>query len=81
MSARREHMKQVVFLIKDSIHATLRQAAFDNHMTMQAILRAGLMMWFIAHGYNVPMSDMKLPLSPGSARRPRGRPSKLMEKS
>lgn len=57
----RKEMKQVVFLIKDSIHETLRQAAFDNRVTMQSILRSGLMMWFIAHGYKVPMEDMNLP--------------------
>jgi hypothetical protein len=57
----REQMHQIVFLLKKSIHEILRQAAFDNRMTMQSILRAGLMMWFIAHGYNVPSEDMKLP--------------------
>jgi len=57
----REQMQQIVFLLKKSIHEILRQAAFDNHTTMQSILRSGLMMWFIAHGYNVPTDDMKLP--------------------
>jgi hypothetical protein len=57
----REQMHQIVFLLKKSIHKILRQAAFDNHMTMQSILRAGLMMWFIAHGYNVPTDEMQLP--------------------
>lgn len=53
----RERMREVLFLIKDSVHATLRQAAFDRHMTMQAILRAGLAMWFISNGYPVDMDD------------------------
>ena len=55
----RENMKSIVFLIKDSVHATLRQAAFDNHVTMQAVLRAGLAMWLAAHGYPIP-SDTTL---------------------
>jgi hypothetical protein len=53
----REDMKQVVFLIKKSIHETLRQAAFDQRTTMQAILRSGLAMWFYAHGYVSDMGD------------------------
>jgi hypothetical protein len=57
----RERMHQIVFLLKKSIHKILRQAAFDNRMTMQAILRSGLMMWLVAHGYTVPADDMKLP--------------------
>ena len=57
----RKDMKQVVFLIKDSIYETLRQAAFDNRITMQSILRSGLIMWFIAHGYKIgPIEDMHL---------------------
>jgi len=50
----REQMKEIVFLIKSTTHETLRIAAFDHRMTMQAILRAGLAMWFIANGYPVP---------------------------
>jgi hypothetical protein len=50
----RERMREVVFLIKEPIHEALRQAAFDKRMTMQAILRSGLAMWFAAHGYDVP---------------------------
>jgi len=57
----REQMHATVFLLKKSIHEILRQAAFDNRMTMQAILRAGLMMWFIAHGYSISADDMNLP--------------------
>ena len=57
----REKMMQVVFLLKRSIHDILRQAAFDNRMTMQSVLRAGLMMWFIAHGYAIPANDLPLP--------------------
>jgi hypothetical protein len=57
----REQMHQIVFLLKKSIHEILRQAAFDNRTTMQSILRSGLMMWFVAHGYTVPTAGMKLP--------------------
>lgn len=60
----RENMRTVVFLIKKQIHEVLRQAAFDQRMTMQAILRSGLAMWFVAHGYNVSIDEMDL--------RPRG---------
>jgi hypothetical protein len=56
----RERMREIVFLIKDQIHEALRQAAFDQRMTMQAVLRSGLAMWFIAHGYDVPLSEMDL---------------------
>lgn len=48
----RETIKEIVLLLKEPVHARLRQAAFDQHMTMQAILRAGLAMWFFAHGYD-----------------------------
>jgi hypothetical protein len=58
----REQMHQIVFLLKKSIYETLRQAAFDNRATMQSILRSGLMMWFIAHGYSIPAEDLQLPL-------------------
>ena len=56
----REDMREVVFMIKGAVHEALRQAAFDNRMTMQAVLRAGLAMWFIAHGYDVPLSELDL---------------------
>jgi hypothetical protein len=56
----RERMREVVFLIKDTVHEALRRAAFDQRITMQAVLRAGLAMWFIAHAYDVPMSDFDL---------------------
>jgi hypothetical protein len=56
----REHMREVVFVIKAPIHETLRQAAFDRRITMQAILRAGLAMWFVAKGYPVSLDDMDL---------------------
>ncbi|PWT79151.1 MAG: hypothetical protein C5B60_00160 [Chloroflexi bacterium] len=58
----RKQMHQIVFLLKKQVYETLRQAAFDHRTTMQAVLRAGLMMWFIAHGYQVPAGDMKLPM-------------------
>jgi hypothetical protein len=54
----RERMHEIVFLLKKSVHETLRKAAFDNRMTMQAILRAGLRMWLIAHGYEVEANEM-----------------------
>lgn len=56
----RARMREVVFLIRDTLHAELRQAAFDHHMTMQAVLRSGLAMWFAAHGYNVSIGDLDL---------------------
>lgn len=48
----RKTMRAIVLLIKDSLHSTLRRAAFDNHLTMQAVLRAGLTMWLTEHGYD-----------------------------
>jgi hypothetical protein len=50
----RSNMKSVVFLIKDEVHAVMRQAAFDQRITMQEILRRGLKMWLIAHDYKWP---------------------------
>jgi hypothetical protein len=49
----REQMHQIVFLVKKPFHDVLRQAAFDKRVTMQSILRAGTMMWLLAHGYQV----------------------------
>jgi len=49
----RLEMQHVVLLIQRTIHDVLRQAAFDRHMTMQAVLREGLNMWFEANGYRV----------------------------
>ncbi len=53
----RAKMKQVVFLIKDELHATMRQAAFDKHITMQEVLRRGLKLWLEANGYDWPDDD------------------------
>jgi hypothetical protein len=50
----RANMGEVLLLIKKPIHEALRQAAFDHRVTMQAILRSGLAMWFLAHGYTIP---------------------------
>jgi hypothetical protein len=50
----RANMKQVVFLIKDSVHEALRQAAFDKKITMQDVLRRGLRLWLEANGYDWP---------------------------
>lgn len=50
----RAKMKQVVFLIKDEVHRVMRQAAFDQKVTMQEILRRGLKMWLVAHDYKFP---------------------------
>ena len=36
------------------------QAAFDHRITMHAILREGLATWFLANGYDVPVSEMDL---------------------
>ena len=63
----REQMKQIVFLLKKQIYEILRQAAFDNRMTMQAILRQGLVLWFIAHGYDVEIKEMDLRPKPKKA--------------
>ena len=50
----RAKMKSVVFLIKDEVHTMMRQAAFDEKITMQEVLRRGLKMWLIAHDYKFP---------------------------
>lgn len=50
----RARMKSVVFLIKDDVHSVMRQAAFDQQITMQEVLRRGLKMWLIAHDYKFP---------------------------
>lgn len=55
----RERMREVMLLLKDPVHKVLRQAAFDRHMTMQAVLRSGLAMWFIANGYAVDLDDLQ----------------------
>ena len=60
----RETMRETVFLLREPVHEALRRAAFDHRMTMQAILRAGLAMWFIANGYDVPMSKRDLRSKP-----------------
>ena len=66
----RENMRSIVFLIKNSIHEVLRQAAFDQHSTMQAILRDGLSMWLHAHGYTVTIEEMDLrPKGDGKSKR------------
>ena len=57
----RERMHQIVFLLKKKIYEILRRASFDNRQTMQSILRSGLMMWFIANGYDVSAEDLSLP--------------------
>jgi hypothetical protein len=55
-------MHTTVFLLREPIHEALRQAAFDHRMTMHAVLREGLALWFAANGYSVPMSDTDLRL-------------------
>jgi uncharacterized protein YjiS (DUF1127 family) len=55
----RASMKQVVFLIKEPIHAVMRKAAFDHKITMQDILRRGLRMWLVENGYDFPEEDAK----------------------
>ena len=59
-------MHSMVFLLKASVHEVLRQAAFDKRMTMHAILREGLAMWFAEHGYHAPMSEMDLRTRPAT---------------
>lgn len=56
----REPMHTTVFLLRESVHEVLRKAAFDNRMTRHAVLREGLAMWFIANGYDAPMSEIDL---------------------
>jgi hypothetical protein len=53
----RANIKQVVFLIKDDVHAVMRQAAFDKHITMQEVLRRGLKLWLEANGYDWPSDN------------------------
>ena len=55
----RIRMKSVVFLIRDEVHAVMRQAAFDQKITMQEVLRRGLKMWLIAHDYDFPDATAK----------------------
>jgi hypothetical protein len=50
----RANMKSVVFLIKEEVHAVMRQAAFDKKITMQEVLRRGLKLWLDANGYDWP---------------------------
>ena len=59
---RRDRMKMhtTVFLLREPIHEALRKAAFEHRMTMHAVLREGLAMWFVANGYSVPMRDTDL---------------------
>jgi hypothetical protein len=57
----RTAMRSIVFLLKASVHEVLRQAAFDHRITMHAVLREGLAMWFAANDYDAPMSKMDLP--------------------
>jgi hypothetical protein len=54
----RKEMHQIVFLLKKPIYETLRQAAFDHRMTMQAVLRSGLRAWLAAHNYAVSADDL-----------------------
>jgi hypothetical protein len=49
----RRTMKTVVLLLKESVHSVLRQAAFDHHLTMQEVVRRGLVSWLASHGYTV----------------------------
>ena len=60
----RKEMHQIVFLLKKPVYEILRQAAFDHRMTMQAVLRAGLRTWLVAHGYDVPPDDTGAPVPP-----------------
>lgn len=74
----RRSMKQIVFLLKNSIYETLRQAAFDKRMTMQAVLRSGLAMWFVAHGYGIPDGlNVETPATPQAPPPPASRSPEL----
>ena len=56
----RKTMKSVVLLLNESLHSVLRQAAFDKHMTMQAVLRSGLEAWLLYNCYDkAEQSDRK----------------------
>jgi len=57
----RANMKQVVFLIKEEVHAVMRQAAFDKRITMQEVLRRGLKLWLEANGYDFPDDEPSRP--------------------
>lgn len=50
----RENMHQIVFLLKRDIYEILRKAAFESRITMQEVLRRGLVMWLAAHGHPIP---------------------------
>jgi hypothetical protein len=50
----RKTMRTVVLLVKQELHATLRQAGFDHHRTMQSIIREGLLRWLKEHHYDIP---------------------------
>jgi hypothetical protein len=56
----RTAMHSMVFLLKASVYEVLRQAAFDKRITMHAVLREGLAMWFEKHGYHAPMHEMDM---------------------
>jgi hypothetical protein len=49
----RRNMKSVVLLLKEPIHSILRQAAFDHRLTMQEIIRQGLVTWLNSNNYKV----------------------------
>jgi hypothetical protein len=69
---RREYSRQIVCLVTEELYSVLRRAASDHQTTMQLILRSGLALWFVAHGYTIPASDMQFPQSQavGDKRRP-----------
>jgi hypothetical protein len=56
----RKPMREVVLLLGSEVHEALRQAAFENRVTMQSILRSGLAMWFFAHGYEVQAHEAEI---------------------
>jgi hypothetical protein len=43
--------------LADEVHKVMRQAAFDQKVTMQEILRRGLKMWLVAHDYKFPPDE------------------------
>ena len=55
----RLQIKEVLFLIKEEVHAVMRQAAFDQRITMQAVLREGLRLWLEANGYEWPSEQQQ----------------------
>jgi hypothetical protein len=53
----RKQMRTVNFIISEDLHRVLRQAAFDQHLTMHEVLRQGLRMWLKEHNYEIDIEE------------------------